>query len=523
MVSDRQHASRAQRGGTARVPPDSGIQLVDQHAGVQRQVEHAPTRDAHVHAAAQLGTSGPGSRLPHASTIQRAFGRHDVSSIVAHVDGRAGRGAEAMGALAFTRGEHVGFRVGPDVRLAAHEAAHVVQQRAGVSLPGGVGRVGDRHERLADEVADRVAGGRSAEPVLDRMVGPRRSKPDRATAPAVQCYSVLAGDKLMANMPAKRPWFGYPYAVVAGADLIAQTPRQNVGGNHEFLDANGSNTAWTQQAGQGFGLRVSSDNQMAIEESDLTNRQPKLFFATQAVVTASNQALQAKHSKFALQRDANTTITILTGWHSQVVLAKVTPTFENGSADNAPQNCNAMGAAVMGGNSQAIVTDGEKRALTAAKQIAPHAGAEYKGWEDNKNDLREVEDVLNPLAREYVQNRNSRQVAAQGANRHANPAVGQAYMIYTLGVGGAGARGQVRDYESNQVRNLNWTFHFGGVVAQSGSDRVTVENYARGDNREDHADPRWYFQMYGTAEGQSFHEFFKGKNEYANPITVGVG
>lgn len=65
-------------------------------------------------------------------------------------------------------------------------------------------------------------------------------------------------------------------------------------------------------------------------------------------------------------------------------------------------------------------------------------------------------------------------------------------------------------------------FHFGGVVARSGNDRITLENYARGDNRADKPDPLWYFQMDGTAQGQSFHEFHKAKNDYANPLTGGV-
>jgi uncharacterized protein GlcG (DUF336 family) len=52
-----------------------------------------------------------------------------------------------------------------DLHTAAHEAAHVVQQRGGVQLRGGVGISGDVYERHADEV---VAGG-SAESLLDRL------------------------------------------------------------------------------------------------------------------------------------------------------------------------------------------------------------------------------------------------------------------------------------------------------------------------------------------------------------------
>ena len=51
------------------------------------------------------------------------------------------------------------------------KAAHVVQQRAGVSLKGGVGEVGDRYEQHADAVADLVVQGKPAESLLDPMAG----------------------------------------------------------------------------------------------------------------------------------------------------------------------------------------------------------------------------------------------------------------------------------------------------------------------------------------------------------------
>jgi hypothetical protein len=57
----------------------------------------------------------------------------------------------------------------PDLHTAAHEAAHVVQQQAGVQLKGGVGAVGDSYELHADAVADAVVQGKSAEGLLDQM------------------------------------------------------------------------------------------------------------------------------------------------------------------------------------------------------------------------------------------------------------------------------------------------------------------------------------------------------------------
>ena len=134
------------------------------------------------HAAAQ-GVAGTGGELPHAERIQRLFGRHDVSGIAAHVGGPAAAASRAIGAEAYATGHHVAFASEPSFHTAAHEAAHVVQQRAGVQLKGGIGEAGDAYEQHADQVADAVVAGRSAERLLDRYAA------GAAGAPVVQCKS----------------------------------------------------------------------------------------------------------------------------------------------------------------------------------------------------------------------------------------------------------------------------------------------------------------------------------------------
>ena len=124
--------------------------------------------DKGVHAAAEAGVSGPASPLPHGDRIQQSFGKHDVSHIQAHMGGEADAATQAMGAEAYATGNEVAFGGGePGLHTAAHEAAHVVQQRAGVQMAGGVGKEGDAHEKHADAVADRVVAGKSAEDLLD--------------------------------------------------------------------------------------------------------------------------------------------------------------------------------------------------------------------------------------------------------------------------------------------------------------------------------------------------------------------
>ncbi|HEX3477510.1 MAG TPA: DUF4157 domain-containing protein [Kofleriaceae bacterium] len=155
-------------------PRGGGVGKQSMVEQVQRKLAGAIGGDAaesppSVAAAASHGVSGAGGPLPHADAIQRAFGRHDISGIAAHTDATAAAGAQAMGAQAFATGHHVAFAGAPDLHTAAHEAAHVVQQRAGISLKGGVGAEGDAYEQHADAVADRVGAGGSAEALLDRF------------------------------------------------------------------------------------------------------------------------------------------------------------------------------------------------------------------------------------------------------------------------------------------------------------------------------------------------------------------
>ena len=124
-----------------------------------------------VHDAAAHGISGGGGAMPHASQIQRSFGAYDISHVTAHTDSAAAEGSAARGAEAYATGSHVAFGGSPSLHTAAHEAAHVVQQQAGVSLSGGVGQAGDAYEQHADKVADAVVSGQSAEPLLSQMAG----------------------------------------------------------------------------------------------------------------------------------------------------------------------------------------------------------------------------------------------------------------------------------------------------------------------------------------------------------------
>jgi hypothetical protein len=150
-------------GGPAASIDESIVQMkADAHTGLSDDVITA-------HAAA--GVAGGGGALPHLDAIQRSFGPHDVSGVRAHVGGAAADASAAIGAHAYASGNDVAFAREPGLFLAAHEAAHVVQQRQGVHLSSAVGQDGDPYERHADEVAAAVVRGESAADLLGAPAG----------------------------------------------------------------------------------------------------------------------------------------------------------------------------------------------------------------------------------------------------------------------------------------------------------------------------------------------------------------
>ncbi len=137
---------------------------------VQRQAS-SPSEPAAVSQIAAQGVADAGAALPHLSQIQASFGHHDVSGVRAHQGPAATAATRELGARAYAVGNSVAFGGQPDLHTAAHEAAHVVQQRRGVQLKGGIDQPGDAYEQHSDAVADAVVAGRPAGPLLDQVAG----------------------------------------------------------------------------------------------------------------------------------------------------------------------------------------------------------------------------------------------------------------------------------------------------------------------------------------------------------------
>jgi len=151
-------------GGTSHVAPGKSTltqQLQRSAAGAPEPARGGGASDEQVAAA---GTAGATSAYPHRATIESLFGKSVTA--VAHTDGAAQSASRELGADGFAYGGHVAFASPePNLFVAAHEAAHTVQDSRSVQAFGGRGG-GDPYEAHADAVAQRVVDGQSAADLL---------------------------------------------------------------------------------------------------------------------------------------------------------------------------------------------------------------------------------------------------------------------------------------------------------------------------------------------------------------------
>lgn len=111
---------------------------------------------------AAAGLGGGGGALPYREELELSLGV-SLAGVRAHTDADARSAASRLGARGYASGSHVAFDTAtPSMKLVAHEVTHVLQQRRGVHLEGGVGHPNDRYEREAERVGERVEAGLGA-------------------------------------------------------------------------------------------------------------------------------------------------------------------------------------------------------------------------------------------------------------------------------------------------------------------------------------------------------------------------
>jgi hypothetical protein len=174
-----------------------------------------------------LASSGERLGAAERAYFEPRFG-HDFSAVRVHTDAAAAASAQAVGARAYTVGNHIAFAAGSYVpgtaegrRLIAHELAHTLQQ-AGISpvqsaaaLP--VGAIDDVAEHEAERVAAAVNAG-----LRPTVVEARRSPTVRRLGANAGCTDAQA-DLIHQAIYNARGWLNKAIPKLAVSPLAAAT------------------------------------------------------------------------------------------------------------------------------------------------------------------------------------------------------------------------------------------------------------------------------------------------------------
>ena len=387
---------------------------------------------------------------------------------------------------------------------------------------------------------------------------------DGALADCVARRPAAASDAAPLAAPVLQRYVVKPALVEKPAPQFEAQEMQNTG---KFRDAQDNVVVTPGQAGTP--LRVSEDGKMAIEDSNLSARQPKVFYATSGVMSSSNRKLRARNSEYELYKAQTNAIKVDNQAGTKTVkLNKIMarrrvtgvypPTVNNPkgtkgtklkvkhqTADDAGLGLTV--ASVCGTVANTIVRQDVATVvpkLNVALGMTSTGSPEYKAaraFVDLAVSLAQAQGNINnattgtavgQITRAYMNlmfnHPAQAAVIAQqmGVNVFADPQVGQAFGSLTLGTEDAHgtldyavanqANAQLRQTLTDTPNTVTgktrdiWGSHYGAVVATSAGNKVTFENYARS-HEEGHlgggADPIYYFQMYGPASNpaQTWH------------------
>ena len=447
------------------------------------------TDDASKREQAAEGFAGGGGELPHLDRIQASFGaEHDMSGVQAHVGGKAEAASRSIGAEAYATGNQVAFQREPDLFLAAHEAAHVVQQREGVHLKSSVGAAGDAYEQQADAVAGRVVRGESAADLL-----PKGGANDAAD-PAVQRYVVkqLGGEPCRVSESGASAVMGeegYSQKVYATDALILDANKK--------LAASGDKGSYIRLIKTGDDLKAGTKKLHLV----------KPVFNPEG--DAKNKALETANKG----KDEDDTMSLWAdcGRSSRAVMGS-----HGDAAPHATYNKNGKQKDTAAAYNPAQYSDTiYLDAMPGFLKNPEHkkflkAGVHYNGTDKSDLITPTTPDQARAQYHELGDAGRRRFDKVVGINTGANPEVGGGYTMNT-------------EYNmpgfKEKARNT-WNFHWAGVVMKDGSDNITLENYADGNGYES-VNMDWNFQMYGTVKkGQSFQEEHLASNTHGSQAST---
>jgi len=360
-----------------------------------------------------------------------------------------------------------------------------------------------------------------------------RAVRERAGGPLLQRFALLASDDL--NYPERKRRRQGRTPKVAADDTNYFIHQYKGDDNSWFDDQGNVNLVRTAKAD----LLVADTGEIAIGAP--SHGEAKTFWATEGVIDAGNAAL---HGGVTLRRKERYLLLQEPGprlYEVQPQVRKATGGKRWGLGVRTPQNCNDMASWVgsapkLAGQvnddsvkvQMAIAVDGvssqklERKLLAFRDQafqtippLAPGASEQDKAQRKAAMDAKaaakkeyfRIEDLVVDKFMRFGRDpkKRKRMIAAlhkRGINERMDPLVGEVIGIYSTG--------DTIDQQAADDAGVDpFPYHWGTVVARSGDDYVTLENYARRDPKvpaDNTADPLYFFRMYNTRKpGQTWH------------------
>ena len=447
---------------------------------------------------AAAGFAGPSVALPHKSAIEQSYGA-DMSSVRAYTGPAAAQACRKLGAQAYASGNQIAFASEtPSLHVAAHEAAHTLQD---VGLAGDIGGAGDVAEQQADAAADRVVAGQSAKDVLPqgaRVTGASEGTVRFYTIPTIKGSQYRVSDD--ANIAVRQDSKYGSKAAYAHTDVIAAAASAK-----SALSVSAGSGSLTVTGADGRGTRLSK---VMVNNGANKSRGAKMSLwadcgrSTRCVSGADGGSGQGSGSLNAAYRDPKGAV-------------------KTGMAAHSPEihkveiMCDYFGAKLDMKKIRAYFDEyvawGNKMTTNKAEEDERDAAVAW--YADQLDRLSRAEwDKLTDDEKKQVEK-------AAGINRYADPGVGDAYHMSSGG----------NTHPDLALGESTWNFHWAGVVMKSGGDNVTLENYATDDY--DETNTNWDYQMYGVHKhggsnkaGQTFQEQHRDvhKQHGTDPTTMHV-
>lgn len=347
------------------------------------------------------------------------------------------------------------------MRDRARRHSNVAGREAAPGRPSGTARPGDhvRPDHRAVLALQRSAGNKA----VTALLAGRAGAPRAAGPPVVQRYREVD--------PNVEP--------ALAVDAIANS-----------LDVDHVSASFFYAARDHYraGLRLADDGRMAVPNISET----KDLYADEGIRQASNQVLGAQTSVMSLEPVGNDVLTVPKP-HAPgqtLTLNKVRPTASQ-----------STGPASFLGDMALI----EHECIEAAHKIATGGGRSSTGSAVLGGDLRaDVTHTSVELGTGWTAEAAAapaKEKERLGVNEFAVPEVGEMLATYTTKAANAG----------------EWNYHFAGVVARSGGDYVTLENYARGADIDKAIGAIWPTLSQAKAMLAKYHEML----EYIDPDNPG--